>query len=73
MQNILSRCKSNLTPGGNPIITTHYSRNPREVDPRWQDIDMTREAAEYNVVIVGGGKFFAKFREKILNFEKNNI
>ena len=50
LQNVLSRCQSNLTPGGNPIITTHYSRNPREVDPRWQDIDMTREAAEYNIL-----------------------
>ena len=51
LRNVHQRYQSNLTPGGNPIITTHYSQNPREADPRWKDIDMTREAAEYNVVI----------------------
>jgi len=55
LRNVLLRNQSTLTPGGNPIITTHYSRNPREADPRWEGIDMEREAAEYNVVIVGGG------------------
>ena len=50
---MLLRYQSNLTPGGNPVITTHYLRHPREHDPRWKNIDMTREAAEYSVVIVG--------------------
>jgi len=45
LRNVHQRYQSNLTPGGNPIITTHYSQNPREADPRWKDIDMTREAA----------------------------
>ncbi|KAL1431435.1 hypothetical protein MTO96_014282 [Rhipicephalus appendiculatus] len=36
-------------------ITTHYSVVPREKDPRWKEIDMTRASDETDVVIVGGG------------------
>ena len=50
-----ARLNSTLTSKGNPVITTHYSIKSRENDPRWSDVDMTREAAEYDVVIVGGG------------------
>ncbi|KAG7164818.1 Electron transfer flavoprotein-ubiquinone oxidoreductase-like [Homarus americanus] len=38
-----------------PRITTHYTRVPRETDPRWTDVDMERYADEADVVIVGGG------------------
>ncbi|KAK7097866.1 hypothetical protein V1264_004783 [Littorina saxatilis] len=38
-----------------PRITTHYTVNPRESDPRWKDIDMTRVDDVADVVIVGGG------------------
>ena len=53
-----------------PKITTHYSVVSRESDPRWEGewphqrvpcdpvcagIDMSREADEFDVVIVGGG------------------
>ena len=27
----------------------------RSKDPRWKDVDMTRESDQYDVVIVGGG------------------
>ena len=54
------RLCSTVTSKGNPVITTHYSIKSRENDPRWQDIDMTREVAEYDVVIVGGGEFFTQ-------------
>lgn len=35
--------------------TTHYTQKPRESDPRWKDVDMTRHAEQYDVVVVGGG------------------
>ncbi|VDM48050.1 unnamed protein product [Toxocara canis] len=35
--------------------TTHYIQHPRDKDPRWKNIDMTRVADEYDVAIVGGG------------------
>uniref|UniRef100_A0A0N4ZM92 Electron transfer flavoprotein-ubiquinone oxidoreductase n=1 Tax=Parastrongyloides trichosuri TaxID=131310 RepID=A0A0N4ZM92_PARTI len=35
--------------------TTHYTRKPRENDPRWKDIDMERVSDEVDIVIVGGG------------------
>lgn len=38
-----------------PRITTHPSIVPRENDPRWEEVDMSREADECDVVIVGGG------------------
>ncbi|KAH9373844.1 hypothetical protein HPB48_009276 [Haemaphysalis longicornis] len=38
-----------------PKITTHYTVVPRETDPRWKDVDMTRVSDEADVVIVGGG------------------
>lgn len=36
-------------------ITTHYTRKPREIDPRWKDVDMERVVDNYDVVIIGGG------------------
>ena len=36
-------------------VTTHYSIVPREKDPRWKDVDMTREVDQTDVMIVGGG------------------
>uniref|UniRef100_A0A1X7UG11 Electron transfer flavoprotein-ubiquinone oxidoreductase n=1 Tax=Amphimedon queenslandica TaxID=400682 RepID=A0A1X7UG11_AMPQE len=38
-----------------PQITTHYSVVPRHNDPRWEGIDMSREADECDVLIVGAG------------------
>ncbi|XP_018010140.1 electron transfer flavoprotein-ubiquinone oxidoreductase, mitochondrial [Hyalella azteca] len=38
-----------------PRITTHYTRHPREHDPRWAEISMERETYSADVVIVGGG------------------
>ncbi|GMR40209.1 hypothetical protein PMAYCL1PPCAC_10404, partial [Pristionchus mayeri] len=35
--------------------TTHYTIKDRSKDPRWAEVDMTRVADEYDVVIVGGG------------------
>ncbi|KAL6726398.1 hypothetical protein Aduo_008371 [Ancylostoma duodenale] len=35
--------------------TTHYTIKDRSKDPRWKDIDMSRESDQYDVVIVGGG------------------
>ncbi|XGW15639.1 hypothetical protein V3C99_001244 [Haemonchus contortus] len=35
--------------------TTHYTIKDRAKDPRWKDIDMSRESDQYDVVIVGGG------------------
>jgi electron-transferring-flavoprotein dehydrogenase len=34
-------------------VTTHYTIVPRENDPRWKDIDMTREVDQTDVMIVG--------------------
>jgi electron-transferring-flavoprotein dehydrogenase len=36
-------------------ITTHYSVVSRDGDPRWKDVDMSREADECDVLIVGAG------------------
>ncbi|KAM7290936.1 electron transfer flavoprotein-ubiquinone oxidoreductase, mitochondrial [Ixodes scapularis] len=36
-------------------ITTHYTIVPRENDPRWKEVDMSRVSDEADVVIVGGG------------------
>ncbi|KFD59586.1 hypothetical protein M514_06951 [Trichuris suis] len=36
-------------------ITTHYTVVPRETDPRWKDIDMSRVSDEVDVVVVGAG------------------
>lgn len=44
-----------LTPGGNPIITTHPWIKDRSKDPRWEGVEMERYADEADVVIVGGG------------------
>ncbi|XP_019861011.1 PREDICTED: electron transfer flavoprotein-ubiquinone oxidoreductase, mitochondrial-like, partial [Amphimedon queenslandica] len=46
-----------LRAGGvtHPQITTHYSVVPRHNDPRWEGIDMSREADECDVLIVGAG------------------
>uniref|UniRef100_A0A158P6Y0 Electron transfer flavoprotein-ubiquinone oxidoreductase n=1 Tax=Angiostrongylus cantonensis TaxID=6313 RepID=A0A158P6Y0_ANGCA len=36
-------------------VTTHYTVKDRSKDPRWKDIDMSRESDQYDVVIVGAG------------------
>ncbi|CDW57447.1 Electron-transferring-flavoprotein dehydrogenase [Trichuris trichiura] len=36
-------------------ITTHYTVVPRETDPRWKNIDMSRVSDDVDVVIVGAG------------------
>ncbi len=36
-------------------VTTHFTIKPRANEPRWKDIDMTREREQADVVIVGGG------------------
>lgn len=46
---------ASTTSGKVARITTHYTVVPRETDPRWKDIDMKREADQFDVVIVGGG------------------
>ncbi|KAF2361654.1 FAD/NAD(P)-binding domain [Trinorchestia longiramus] len=38
-----------------PRLTTHYTQNPREQDPRWAEVSMERESYPADVVIVGGG------------------
>lgn len=38
-----------------PQITTHYTRNPRDKDARWADVDMERVSDETDLLIVGGG------------------
>ncbi|KAI1712179.1 electron transfer flavoprotein-ubiquinone oxidoreductase, 4Fe-4S domain-containing protein [Ditylenchus destructor] len=35
--------------------TTHYTQRPREGDSRWKDVDMSRVADDFDVLIVGGG------------------
>ncbi|TKR89603.1 hypothetical protein L596_013679 [Steinernema carpocapsae] len=35
--------------------TTHYTRNSRKNDPRWEGVNMKRASEEYDVVVVGGG------------------
>ncbi|KAJ1355045.1 hypothetical protein KIN20_012167 [Parelaphostrongylus tenuis] len=35
--------------------TTHYTVKDRSKDPRWKDVDMSRESDQYDVVVVGGG------------------
>lgn len=52
----LFRCNNRLRHVVNgKWTTTHYFQKPRDKDPRWKDVDMTRDADEYDVVIVGGG------------------
>uniref|UniRef100_A0A915BKU0 Electron transfer flavoprotein-ubiquinone oxidoreductase n=1 Tax=Parascaris univalens TaxID=6257 RepID=A0A915BKU0_PARUN len=54
------RCLFRSTQGLQNVVngkwtTTHYTRHPRDKDPRWKKVDMTRVADEYDVAIVGGG------------------
>ena len=46
---------STCTPSPAQRLTTHHSVVPRDTDPRWKDVDMTRTQDEADVVIVGGG------------------
>lgn len=39
----------------NYATTSHFSLRPREADPRWSGIDLTRPSDEADIVIVGGG------------------
>lgn len=50
-----ARCISQFPESSFPKITTHYTVNPREQDPRWKDVNMERFADQADVVIVGGG------------------
>lgn len=36
-------------------VTTHYTQKPRDKDERWKDVDMSRVADMYDVLIIGGG------------------
>ena len=48
-------CPSALQLFSRTHVTTHYYQKPREQDPRWADVDMTRESDSADVLIVGGG------------------
>ena len=45
-------CAPALPPG---VLTTHYKKNDRASDPRWEGVDMDRFADETDLLIIGGG------------------
>ena len=49
------KCKRHMSIDKTAKITTHYTVVPRDKDPRWTEVDMTRFADEADILIVGGG------------------